>query len=107
MCGGWPYGASLVELNLMICNEAIRLLWDRLSLELHELAAPRGLPHGFLEATLCQFREEGFDLFEDVFSCVTLPADRAGKHVIALSISGTFNRYATRAAKDALGIVCH
>jgi hypothetical protein len=91
----------------MISDESIRLLWDGLALELEHLAAPRRLPHGFLEATLRQFGEEGFDLFEDVFICVTAPTARAGKHTIALSISGAFNRYAAIAAKDALGIVSH
>jgi hypothetical protein len=91
----------------MISNEPIAALLDGLALELEELAAPRSLPHGFLEATLRQFGDEGFDLFEDVFSCVTAPALGTGKHVIVLSVSGAFYRYAARAAKDALGIVCH
>ena len=91
----------------MISNEPIRFLWDGLALELEHLAAPRRLPHGFLEATLRQFGDEGFDLFEDVFSCVTAPATGTGKHVLALSISRTFYRYATCAAKDALSIRCH
>jgi hypothetical protein len=91
----------------MISNEPIRLLWDGLAFELEHLAAPRRLPHGILEATLCQFRDEGFDLFEDVFACVTAPAFGAGKHVMILSISRTFNRYATRATKDALGVRSH
>lgn len=91
----------------MISNEPIRLLWDGLALELEVLASPRRLPHGFLETTLCQFRDEGFDLFEDVFACVAAPAAGTGKEVIVLSISRTFYRYATCAAKDALGIRCH
>lgn len=91
----------------MISDEPIRLLWDGLTLELEHLAAPSRLPHGFLEATLRDFSNEGFDLFDDVFACVGLPAGRAGKHVIAISISRAFNRYATIAAKNALGISSH
>lgn len=91
----------------MISDEPIRLLWNGLALELEHLAAPRRLPHGFLEATLRQFGDEGFDLFEDVFTCVTAPTARAGKHTIVLAISGAFNRYATSAAKNALGICTH
>lgn len=95
------------ELKLVISDEPIRLLWDGLALELEKLASPCSLPHGFLQATLCQFRDEGFDLFEDVFTCVTAPAGGAGEHVITLSISGTFKRYATSAAKNALGLNTH
>lgn len=91
----------------MISNEPISALLDGLALELDELAAPSRLSHGFLEATLRQFGDEGLDLFEDVFTCVTAPALGTGKHVISLSISRTFYRYATRATKDALDIVCH
>ena len=94
-------------LKFMISDESIRLLWDGLALKLEHLAAPRRLPHGFLEATLRQFGDEGFDLFEDVFTCVTASTARAGKHTIVLSISRTFNRYATNAAKNALGIGTH
>lgn len=91
----------------MISNEPIVALLDGLTLKLEELAAPRSLPHGFLEATLCQFCNEGFDLFEDVFTCVTAPAFGTGKHILVLSISGAFHRYATCAAKDALCVVSH
>lgn len=91
----------------MICDEPIRLLWDRLASELDELAAPRSLPHGFLEMTLCKFYDEGFCLSEDVFTCVANPAGRTGKNVLVLSVSRSFKRYATRAAKDALGVSSH
>lgn len=91
----------------MTSDKPIRLLWDGLALELEHLAAPRRLPHGFLETALRQFGDEGFDLFEDVFTCVTSPATGAGKHTIVLSISRSFNRYATIAAKNALGISTH
>jgi len=91
----------------MISNEPIVALLDGLALELDKLAAPRGLPHGFMEATLRQFGDEGFDLFEDVFTCVTAPASGTGEHVLVLSVSGAFQRYATSAAKNALGVVCH
>ena len=106
-CGDWPRRASTLGLEFMISDEPIRLLWDGLALELDRLATPHCLPHGFLEATLRQFGDEGFDLFEDVFTCVTSPTVGAGKHTIALSISGTFYRYATSAAKDALDISTH
>ena len=91
----------------MISNEPMRLLWDGLGVQLNDAVAPHSFPQGFLEATLRQFRDEGFDLFEDVFTCVTAPAARAGKHTIAVSIGGAFNRYATIAAKNALGISSH
>jgi hypothetical protein len=91
----------------MISNELISSLWNGLTLELDHLAAPRCLPHGFLEATLCRFNEERLGLGEDVFPCIANPAGRAGKEVLSLSISGAFKGYATRAAKDALGIVSH
>lgn len=108
VCGNWPNeGPANGYLDIMISDEPISLLLDGLALELKHLAAPRRLPHGFLEATLSQFSDEGFDLFEDVFTCVTNPTGRAGKHVIVLSVSWAFNRYAARAAKDALSIVSH
>ncbi|RBI68409.1 hypothetical protein DQW77_16605 [Roseovarius sp. TE539] len=91
----------------MVSYEPISALLNRLALELDEVATPRCLPHGFLETTLCQFGNEGFDLFEDVFTCVTAPTSGTGKHTIVLSISGTFNRYATVAAKNALGVTAH
>ncbi len=91
----------------MISYKPMSLLWDGLALELHELAAPRSLPHGFLEATLCEFCDESRGGIEDVFVCVTAPALGAGKHVIGFRISRAFNRYAARAAKDVLGIVSH
>jgi hypothetical protein len=91
----------------MISDELIRFLWDGFALKLEELAAPRRLPHGFAEATLSHFCDEGFDLFEDVFACVTAPTGGAGKHVLVLSISETFERYATSAAKDCLGMITH
>ena len=91
----------------MISDEPIRLLWGGLALELQDVAAPRRVPHGFLEATLREFGDEGFDLFEDVFTCVTAPATGTGKHVITLSITRTFYRYAARAAKDRCGIITH
>lgn len=93
--------------KLVVGDEPMRLLWNRLALHLDELAAPQRLPHGFLEATCRQFCDEGFDLSEDVFTCVAKPTGRAGKDVLALTITGAFNRYATRAAKDALGVVSH
>lgn len=91
----------------MVSYEPISALLNGLALELDEVAAPRGLPHGFLEATLRQFGNEGFDLFEDVFTCITAPTSGAGKHIIVLTISRAFNRYATIAAKNALGISNH
>ncbi|MEI4197860.1 hypothetical protein [Roseovarius sp. E0-M6] len=91
----------------MISYEPVSALLSGLALELDELASPRRLPHGFIEATLRNFSDEGFDLFEDVFTCITTPAFGTDKHTIVLSISGTFNRYATRAAKDALGVSTH
>jgi len=91
----------------MISNEPILALWNGLALELENLASPRGLPHGFLETTLCKFSDEGFDLGEDVFSCVTAPAIGTSEQVLRLSISRTFHRYATSAAKDFLGVIIH
>jgi hypothetical protein len=91
----------------MISYEPMGLIWDSLALELHELAAPRSLPHGFLEATLRKFCDESLGGVEDVFVCVTAPTLGTGNHVIGFRISGTFNRYATRAAKDALGVSSH
>ncbi|SPH19742.1 hypothetical protein ASD8599_00477 [Ascidiaceihabitans donghaensis] len=91
----------------MVSDEPMNLLWDGLRRELDALASPERLPHRFLHTVLCGFCEEGFDLSEDVFTCVANPANRAGKEVLILTVSGTFKRYATRAAKDALGVVSH
>ena len=93
--------------NLVVGNEPMRFLWDRLAVHFDELAAPQRLPHGFLEATLCQFCDEGFDLSEDVFTCVAIPAIGTREEVLSLAISGAFERYATIAAKDVLCIVSH
>lgn len=91
----------------MISNKPMSLLWDGLALELHYLATPRSLPHGFLESKLREFCDVSRGGIDDVFECVTSPALRAGKHVIRFRISGAFNRYATSAAKDALGVNAH
>lgn len=91
----------------MVSDEPISALWDSLSLKLDELAAPRRLPCGFLEATRRQFLDKFASTSQDIFECVTVPALGTGKHVLSIRISSSFHRYATRAAKDALGIVCH
>lgn len=91
----------------MISNEPMSFLLDRLTLDLNELASPQSLPHGFLDATLCKFCDEGSDLCEDVFTCVTSPTGRAGESVLRISISGASKRYAACAAKDVLGVDSH
>lgn len=87
----------------MISNEPIRSLWDGLALELEHLAAPHCLPHGFLEATLCQFGDEGFDFFEDVFTCVASPAGRAGKEVLGLSYQWDLQEVRDKSRKGCFG----
>jgi len=91
----------------VISDEPMSLLWDRFRGKLNALAAPERLPHGFLHTVLRSFCEEGFDLGEDVFTCVASPAGGADKEVLSLTISRAFEGYATRAAKDALGVSSH
>ena len=93
--------------KLKIADEGMIALWDGLALELEHLAAPRGLPHGFLQMACSRFLSEGVDGCHDIFECVAVPARGAEKSVLRLRISRAFDLYLTRAAKDALGIVCH
>lgn len=107
VCGGWPSEGPASRISDIISAEPIYFLWDRLSLELEHLAAPRRPPHVFLEATLCRFSGEIFNLGDDVFTCVANPAGRAGKEVLGLSTSGALKGYATRAAKDGFIVISH
>jgi hypothetical protein len=93
--------------HLKVCNEGVISLLDGLARELEELAAPRCLPHGFLQVAISHFQDEGFDGCHDAFEAVTAPTGRAGEDVLGLRVSRALHFYVTRAAKDALGIVSH
>lgn len=93
--------------QLQIDNEGMVAMWDGLALKLEHLAAPRHLPHGFLEITAARFHDEGLSGCHDVFEAVCTPTDGTGKGVLGLRVSRAFDLYLTCAAKDALDIVCH
>ena len=93
--------------ELKIDNKAMLALFDRLACDLQMFAAPQRLPQGFVEIAAGRFFDEGLDGCHDVFEFVMVPTGRTGKHCVGIRISRTFNRYVTRAAKDALDVALH
>lgn len=91
----------------MVSNEPVLALLSRLASHLDEVVAPERIPQGFVESALYGFLDERAHFGEDVFECVAAPTPGASVSVLRLRVSGAFERYATRAAKDFFGIRCH